>query len=87
MLKERFNHLIEFDTWVSVIASERIVKQMSEVISFDHTDVVERYDPEDKEFDITMRFRADDGLLKQITTYLDEHNFKGCYTIFNRLSN
>ena len=78
------NHLLEFDCKVGLMKCEDIVKEMNETIEFYHDEVEEYYDREDREYNITMCFRANDDTLKSIKDYLDKHGFKDRYEIYQK---
>lgn len=81
---ERFNTLIEFvDT--GLYAAEEIVKKLDETYSFDHDEVIERYDTEDKAYDVIMHCRLDEDERELVKGYLDNHGFKDSYYLYDRL--
>ena len=83
---ERFNTLIEFiDT--GLYAAEEIVKKLDETYGFDHDDVIERYDTENKVYDVIMHCNLSDDQRDLVKDYLDNNGFKDNYYIYNRLSN
>lgn len=83
---ERFNTLIEFiDT--GLLAAEEIIKKLDEVHPFSHDEVIERYDTEDKVYDVIMHCNLSDDQRDLVKDYLDNNGFKDNYYIYNRLSN
>ena len=85
---ERFNHLIEFETELSFSRCEEIVANLDELFKFNHDELVERYDTEDKVYDIIMHCDWTPGLEKSIKEYLDNCcGLKGLYHIYRKLSN
>ena len=86
-ITERFNHLIEFNTERGLIACEDIISEMDDVITFDHDEVQDWYDREDRTHSICMHFKANDDLLDCIKCYLDSYGFKDQYSIYNKFSN
>lgn len=83
----RFNLLLEFESDRSFMSCEEIVKKMSEDIPFDHDELIERYDREDKAYDYIMHMQADPALETDIRNYLDSNGFKDEYHIYRRLAN
>lgn len=89
---ERFNTLIEFEPELGLYRCEDIVKELDEELSvylngFDHDKLVERYDSEDKTYDIIMHCQLDSCSIAMIRGYLDACGIKGLYHIYNRLAN
>ena len=84
---ERFNTLIEFETELAFIRCEAIVAELDKLYNFDHDELVERYDTEDKAYDIIMHCNMDQDMRNSVKEYLDNHGYKGLYHFYNRLAN
>lgn len=82
-----YDTLIYFDCELGCIACENIIKEMDELLIFDHSNVIEEYDNEDHTYDIFMYAKADDDVRKLIKVYLDNQGFKDKYSIRDRYCN
>ena len=84
---ERFNTLIEFEPELGLYRCEHIVDVLDERFGFDHDELVERYDHEDKVYDIIMHCQLDEEQRKSVKKYLDSNGCEGLYHFYNRLAN
>lgn len=84
---ERFNTLIEFENEVGIIKGLNIVAELDKLYGFDHDELIERYDTENKVYDIIMHCNMDQDMRNSVKEYLDKHGCKGLYHFYNRLAN